>query len=205
MTARITDRDTVLGTDRLRWARPAVQRGRRRPPGRRPGRRPRTRPVPSLALVGRRGRLRIEQEAKPQCVHDPEETDDLLRLGLHRLPAREFPRRRSLAPALASYDRRQELDEGLDSSSADSNASSTARRDAATRSVAAVAARQARSNGRRQVWGAMSWWIGVRAPWPRVAPAPAAGPRAAGVETLPQPLDAPALVNSVGRRSSRRG
>ena len=47
-------------------------------------------------------------------VHDPEETDDLLRLGLHRLPAKEFPRLRSLASELASYDGRQELEEGLD-------------------------------------------------------------------------------------------
>ena len=31
-------------------------------------------------------------------VYDPEETDDVLRLGLHRLPAKEFPRLRSLAP-----------------------------------------------------------------------------------------------------------
>lgn len=30
-------------------------------------------------------------------VHDPAETDDLLRLGLHRLPAGELPRLRSLA------------------------------------------------------------------------------------------------------------
>jgi AcrR family transcriptional regulator len=47
-------------------------------------------------------------------VHDPEETDDLLRLGLHRLPANEFPRLRSLAAELASYDGLQELEEGLD-------------------------------------------------------------------------------------------
>jgi AcrR family transcriptional regulator len=47
-------------------------------------------------------------------VHDPDESDDLLRLGLHRLPAREFPRLRALAPELAGYDGVQELDEGLD-------------------------------------------------------------------------------------------
>jgi AcrR family transcriptional regulator len=47
-------------------------------------------------------------------VYDPEETDDLLRLGLHRLPAREFPRLRSLASELASYDGSEELEEGLD-------------------------------------------------------------------------------------------
>jgi AcrR family transcriptional regulator len=47
-------------------------------------------------------------------LHDPDETDDLLRLGLHRLPAREFPRIRSLAAELAAYDGLQELDEGLD-------------------------------------------------------------------------------------------
>ncbi len=47
-------------------------------------------------------------------VLDPDETDDLLRLGLHRLPVREFPRIRALAAELAAYDGAQELDEGLD-------------------------------------------------------------------------------------------
>ena len=47
-------------------------------------------------------------------VYDPEETDDLLRLGLHRLPAKEFPRLRSLAGELAAYDGLEELEEGLD-------------------------------------------------------------------------------------------
>jgi AcrR family transcriptional regulator len=47
-------------------------------------------------------------------VHDPDETDDLLRLGLHRLPAKQFPRLRALAAELASYDGFQELEEGLD-------------------------------------------------------------------------------------------
>ena len=47
-------------------------------------------------------------------VYDPEETDDLLRLGLHRLPVKEFPRLRSLAAELAAYDGFQELEEGLD-------------------------------------------------------------------------------------------
>ena len=47
-------------------------------------------------------------------VLDPDETDDLLRLGLHRLPAREFPRIRALAAELATYDGARELDEGLD-------------------------------------------------------------------------------------------
>jgi AcrR family transcriptional regulator len=47
-------------------------------------------------------------------VYDPEETNDLLRLGLHRLPAKEFPRLRSLAGELAAYDGLQELEEGLD-------------------------------------------------------------------------------------------
>ena len=47
-------------------------------------------------------------------LHDPDETDDLLRLGLYRLPAREFPRLRSLASSLVEYDGAVELDEGLD-------------------------------------------------------------------------------------------
>jgi AcrR family transcriptional regulator len=46
-------------------------------------------------------------------VDDPDETDDLLRLGLHRLPVTQFPRLRSLASVLATYDGAAELDEGL--------------------------------------------------------------------------------------------
>jgi Tetracyclin repressor-like, C-terminal domain len=46
-------------------------------------------------------------------IHNPNETDDLLRLGLHRLPLTQFPRLRSLASALATYDGAAELDEGL--------------------------------------------------------------------------------------------
>ena len=46
-------------------------------------------------------------------IQDPDETDDLLRLGLHRLPITQFPRLRSLATVLAAYDGAAELDEGL--------------------------------------------------------------------------------------------
>jgi AcrR family transcriptional regulator len=46
-------------------------------------------------------------------IDNPDETDDLLRLGLHRLPLTQFPRLRSLATALATYDGAAELDEGL--------------------------------------------------------------------------------------------
>jgi AcrR family transcriptional regulator len=49
-----------------------------------------------------------------ELIHNPDETDDLLRLGLHRLPLKEFPLLRSLAPALASYDGATELERGLD-------------------------------------------------------------------------------------------
>jgi len=49
-----------------------------------------------------------------ELVEKPEETDDLLRLGLHRLPLGEFPLLRSLATALASYDGAAELERGLD-------------------------------------------------------------------------------------------
>lgn len=48
-----------------------------------------------------------------EFVVDPEENEAILRLGLHRLPAKEFPRLRSLAPALADYDGEAELDQGL--------------------------------------------------------------------------------------------
>ena len=47
-------------------------------------------------------------------IDNPDETDDMLRLGLHRLPITQFPRLRSLATILASYDGAAELDEGLD-------------------------------------------------------------------------------------------
>ncbi|HEY5856618.1 MAG TPA: TetR/AcrR family transcriptional regulator C-terminal domain-containing protein [Aldersonia sp.] len=49
-----------------------------------------------------------------ELVERPEETDEVLRLGLHRLPINEFPLLRELAPALASYDGPAELERGLD-------------------------------------------------------------------------------------------
>ena len=49
-----------------------------------------------------------------ELVEHPDETDDLLRLGLHRLPISEFPLLRGLASALASYDGAAELERGLD-------------------------------------------------------------------------------------------
>jgi AcrR family transcriptional regulator len=49
-----------------------------------------------------------------ELVERPEETDDLLRLGLHRLPIGDFPLLRGLAPVLASYDGAAELERGLD-------------------------------------------------------------------------------------------
>jgi AcrR family transcriptional regulator len=49
-----------------------------------------------------------------EVVERPEETDDVLRLGLHRLTITEFPLVRALAPALAAYDGAAELDRGLD-------------------------------------------------------------------------------------------
>jgi AcrR family transcriptional regulator len=54
------------------------------------------------------------QDELQQQVPDPDEIDDLLRLGLHRLPITRFPRLRSLATVLAAYDGAAELDEGLD-------------------------------------------------------------------------------------------
>ncbi|MEU3778427.1 TetR/AcrR family transcriptional regulator C-terminal domain-containing protein [Streptomyces sp. NPDC032472] len=52
---------------------------------------------------------------KRQVVDNPDEPDLMLRLGLHRLPAAEYPRLRALAPKLADYDDEQELIAGLDS------------------------------------------------------------------------------------------
>jgi hypothetical protein len=49
-----------------------------------------------------------------EIIERPEETDHVLRLGLHRLAITEFPVLRALAPALASYDGAAELDRGLD-------------------------------------------------------------------------------------------
>ena len=49
-----------------------------------------------------------------ELVEKPEETDDLLRLGLYRLPIGDFPLLRSLASVLASYDGAAELERGLD-------------------------------------------------------------------------------------------
>jgi AcrR family transcriptional regulator len=49
-----------------------------------------------------------------ELIENPDETDDLLRLGLQRLPIGEFPLLRSLAPVLASYDGATELERGLD-------------------------------------------------------------------------------------------
>lgn len=49
-----------------------------------------------------------------EVIERPEETDDVLRLGLHRLAVAEFPQVRALASALASYDGAVELDRGLD-------------------------------------------------------------------------------------------
>jgi AcrR family transcriptional regulator len=49
-----------------------------------------------------------------ELVDNPDETDALLRLGLHRLPLKDFPLLRSLAPELSSYDGPLELERGLD-------------------------------------------------------------------------------------------
>ncbi len=49
-----------------------------------------------------------------EVIERPEETDDVLRLGLHRLTVTEFPQVRALASALATFDGAAELDRGLD-------------------------------------------------------------------------------------------
>src|ERR1019366_5238728 len=48
-----------------------------------------------------------------ELIDNPDETDDLLGLGLHRLPIGEFPLLRGRAPVL-SYDGAAELERGLD-------------------------------------------------------------------------------------------
>ncbi|MCX5214582.1 TetR/AcrR family transcriptional regulator C-terminal domain-containing protein [Kitasatospora sp. NBC_00240] len=52
---------------------------------------------------------------KRQVVDNPEEPDPMLRLGLHRLPAADYPRLRALVPRFADYDDERELLAGLDS------------------------------------------------------------------------------------------
>ena len=54
------------------------------------------------------------QDELQERIHDPDETEDLLRLGQQRLLITQFPRLRSLATILAAYDGAAELDEGLD-------------------------------------------------------------------------------------------
>ena len=49
-----------------------------------------------------------------EVIERPDETDDVLRLGLHRLTVTEFPQVRALASALANYDGAAELDRGVD-------------------------------------------------------------------------------------------
>ncbi|MFB7667222.1 TetR/AcrR family transcriptional regulator [Kitasatospora sp. NPDC056138] len=52
---------------------------------------------------------------KRQVIDNPDEPDPMLRLGLHRLAADQYPRLRALVPLLADYDDQQELLDGLDS------------------------------------------------------------------------------------------
>lgn len=49
-----------------------------------------------------------------EVIERPDETDHVLRLGLHRLPISDFPHVRSLATELAAYDGAAELNRGLD-------------------------------------------------------------------------------------------
>ncbi|WP_377268039.1 TetR family transcriptional regulator [Peterkaempfera sp. SMS 1(5)a] len=51
---------------------------------------------------------------KRLAVDNPEEPDPMLRLGLHRLPAADYPRLRATAPLLTDHDERAELAAGLD-------------------------------------------------------------------------------------------
>lgn len=48
-----------------------------------------------------------------EYIVDPEENEAILRLGLHRLPAKDFPHLRKVGPVLADYDDDAELDQGL--------------------------------------------------------------------------------------------
>jgi AcrR family transcriptional regulator len=48
-----------------------------------------------------------------ELIADPDENEALLRLGLQRLPLRDFPHLRRMAPALLEYDGERELDQGV--------------------------------------------------------------------------------------------
>lgn len=48
-----------------------------------------------------------------KLIDNPDETDDLLRLGLHRLPPQEFPQLRALATAFTDYDGQAQLTTGV--------------------------------------------------------------------------------------------
>ncbi|MFJ6623443.1 TetR/AcrR family transcriptional regulator [Kitasatospora sp. NPDC091335] len=52
---------------------------------------------------------------KRQVVDNPEEPDPALRLGLHLLPAADYPRLRALVPRFADFDDDAEMLRGLDS------------------------------------------------------------------------------------------
>ncbi|WP_418960547.1 TetR/AcrR family transcriptional regulator [Streptomyces tritici] len=49
-----------------------------------------------------------------EVVDNPDESDPAFRFGLHRLPVKEFPRLRSLGPALAARGGEEQLSAGLD-------------------------------------------------------------------------------------------
>ncbi len=70
-------------------------------------------PRRSNSKQGARKARHILNELQEYIV-DPEENEAILRLGLHRLPAKDFPYLRSLGAALTDYDGAAELDQGLD-------------------------------------------------------------------------------------------
>lgn len=49
-----------------------------------------------------------------EFVVDADEDEEVLRLGLQRLSKKDFPHLRTLAPLLADYDGKSELDQGMD-------------------------------------------------------------------------------------------
>src|ERR1035438_10474869 len=103
---------------------PAVGHPARAPPARHPAP-PRRRPGAAHPGRVQRARrpahlprpVRVPARPRPQraeeLIDNPDETDDLLGLGLHRLPIGEFPLLRGRAPVL-SYDGAAELERGLD-------------------------------------------------------------------------------------------
>ena len=92
-----------------------------------------------------------------ELVEKPDETDDLLRLGLHRLPISDFPLLRSLATALATYNGAAELERGLDILLTGLTTTLTPRRDSPLQPLSAAPHKRAPSTNAVQADDVIPW------------------------------------------------